>query len=87
MSAKDETWEVVEDGRSTDGDFICAPCSGEAELIAAAPDMARLLLAMEYVFDGGPDCIAECHSCKASRSDEHSADCEWVKVAKKAGLR
>jgi len=59
-----------------------------AKLIAAAPEMARMLLAREW---DSEDC---CPSCGAVRvlsgpfpRAEHAADCAWTALMKKAGLR
>lgn len=51
-----------------------------ARLVSAAPDMARLLENREWEFDGRLD------TCKSCGGEEHSENCEWVRVMKKAGL-
>lgn len=53
-----------------------------AKLAAAAPEMARLLLELEYV-DG--ETWAFCPSC-GSR-DEHASDCKLMAALRKAGVK
>lgn len=62
-----------------------------ARLAAASPEMARLLLDLEWV---SLENEVWCPSCSAvERWDtprpkrEHTVDCRWLAVAKKAGLR
>ena len=62
-----------------------------ARLAAAAPDMARLLLKLEWS-DVDYDAATYCPSCWASYpwkpSDlGHRDDCEWLAVMRKAGVR
>lgn len=65
-------------------------------LASAAPAMAKLLLAHEFAdtkADRYGDQLACCRSCGEFRpfyeedDREHRADCEWLRVARKAGLR
>lgn len=50
-----------------------------ARLAACAPEMARMLLALEWA-DGG----ARCPVCGGL---QHAADCAWLLLMRKAGLR
>lgn len=61
-----------------------AVADARGRLAAAAPEMARLLLKLEIVGDGGP---GFCPACGVWRPDyPHKDDCEWVAVLRKAGV-
>lgn len=55
----------------------------KAKLASAAPDMARLLLELEWTFGD----IAACPSCIRWYPSGHADDCEWLRAMKKAGVR
>lgn len=105
----EERCEIVSDQRDdldneiviveTDGGCY-PPRQGDQELIAAAPDMARVLLAIEWAGRAGPagDIRAACPSCGADRSEmydgrgpvvvvDHDADCALDAALRKAGVR
>ncbi len=83
------------------GAFVMATADAlEAEKVArkklsdAAPALARLLLAHEWVDVGGDDPIERCLSCGNSPPFEqpcvgfgHLDDCEWVSLMRAAGVR
>jgi len=52
-----------------------------AKLAAAAPDMARLLLTLEW--SSGDFCPC----CGQKDGSEHLSHCEWLAVMRKAGVR
>jgi hypothetical protein len=56
--------------------------AGRARLAACAPEMARLLLAREF-------CGREhdCAECLAEPHESHAADCAWLALMRKAGVR
>jgi hypothetical protein len=96
MKPWEETWGFAATGchdgshRGDDLTYCVAFGHGDEEvararLAAAAPDMARLLLALEVVGDDGP---GFCPACGRLRPDEpHKDDCRWVAVLRKAGVR
>lgn len=88
----DSGWWEVRDSDETTLLTTGAPLddagSGEARarLASAAPDMARLLLELEWCDDDGH----YCPSCGYSRfrtPQTHAPDCRLVAVLRKAGVR
>ncbi len=57
-----------------------------SDLIAAAPDMARLLLQLEWASGPTVD-LQNCGSCGAFYEDGHDPGCAWVATMQKAGVR
>lgn len=55
------------------------------DLASAAPDMARVLLAIEWEQD--TDAIHYCPSCRSERHSGHRADCALDAALRKAGVR
>jgi hypothetical protein len=68
-------------------DSSVVPLRSEAEhrLASAAPDMARLLLSLEWPVDS--DGYSACADCASRRSVGHDRDCDWLRVMRKAGVR
>lgn len=74
-------WFAAEGSR--DGDLDC----DRARLAAAAPEMARLLLQLEWT-QGGVWDPAGCHVCLGGRdSGGHKPDCAYDALMRKAGVR
>lgn len=92
MSIMDETWTakdyreergigaVVIEGADATRTVVYMGLE-RATLAAAAPDMARVLLALEHDRDG------ECIVCSVRTSSSHADDCPWLLAMQKAGLR
>lgn len=77
----DEVWELKRDGVGHYDVYIAKSANqARAQLISAAPDMARLLLALE-----GPDTCSHCDRRMPMR--DHETDCEWLRVMRLAGVR
>lgn len=85
-----------------DGDELChlrGPAwsqdrnESRAKLMAAAPDMARLLMRGEWADNSDGEYFARCPWCQnrdangLPQQGQHGINCEWVRVAEKAGLR
>lgn len=84
MRAHEETWELDEDGiRLPDDHGFPVTVRGpfarreQAQLMSAAPEMARVLLALEQ----------DCPACNALRFGTHAATCRLIAALKKAGVR
>jgi hypothetical protein len=76
------SWCVVD----TDRAHVVADCLSEdaARLVSAAPDMARVLLAVEWIRGrDGEEC---CSSCDEIRPD-HDEACALDAALRKAGVR
>jgi hypothetical protein len=58
-----------------------------APLIAAAPAMARMLLAREWDDTMDYDTKRCCSDCEAIQGEEHRATCPWLVLMKAAGAR
>lgn len=87
--ASPETWRVIVE---TDGGHY-APRTGERELIAQAPAMARLLLKLEWgTLDTCPSCgglgvaIPDNPMTGSVAATGNRADCELVTVLRAAGV-
>ena len=87
------TWSLVHEPQ----EVTDARNTGRAKLAAAAPDMARLLMTMEWSITDKPQLHyianehvveqrAWCVFCKHEKSSGHKPDCEWVRVMRKAGV-
>lgn len=96
MKPWEETWEAEHEDsldyitRGPDG-FIAGfdDQKERATLAAAAPEMARVLLALEWKgAELGDDCTyAVCPSCGAYKGEVgHAPDCGLVAVLRKAGV-
>jgi hypothetical protein len=93
MKVWEETWEaldgwVVAQARDTNKNVALAAdrrigYEADAKLMAAAPDMARVLLAVEW--GGLTDPCA--HVCPACGRSEHTPDCALDAALRKAGVR
>jgi hypothetical protein len=76
----DVTWRV-----HGEGIVIAANVDEDrALLMAAAPDMARVLLAVEW---GGEHEVALCPTCAQWKKDGHASDCKLDSALRKAGVR
>jgi hypothetical protein len=70
------TWSLVHEPQ----EVTDARNTGRAKLASAAPDMARMLLTIQWGVDGF------CWSCREDMTRKHKPDCEWVRVMRKAGV-
>ena len=92
----EETWKVrwdeeygavyVETG--CPDDTICVDDPAKAALIAQAPPMARLLLAIQWAGRAGPagDIAGACPACEREQPAEHAPDCKIATVLRAAGV-
>jgi hypothetical protein len=95
MKPWEQIWEPVEDGvwePATRTTVAYGPLDTEtAKLIAAAPDMARLLLELEWrggeMVGSGYEFAICCPSCGGEEEPGHRPDCKLLAALRKAGLR
>lgn len=93
QGVEDEPYVYFPDGSATSPDWDSRKTAKEVgfdrgKLMAAAPDMARLLNVFEMKQDHSGSVCATCGK-RWDRIDGilHHEDCEWLRVMRKAGLR
>ena len=57
-----------------------------ARLAACAPEMARMLLRTEWIWDNHANAPL-CPWCLNDKTRDHAVDCAWLVLMKKAGIR
>ncbi len=65
-------------------DAVDARCAARARLASAAPDMARMLLEIEWA---SRDVALECPKCRVREDSGHGPNCALIAALRKAGLR
>lgn len=92
MKPWEEEWRLAREGSRT---MLCGPdpypaadfygSEGDARILlaAAAPEMARMLLELEW---SGDEARYRCPACEATAHPNHAPDCRLVAVLRKAGV-
>ncbi len=101
MKPHEQTWEAAYDGaivlpHDGGGQYVIARVvplgvppqeDDNARLIAAAPDLTRVLLAVEWVSTHRYNEGFWCPTCKGAKQIGHDADCALEAALRKAGVR